>query len=241
MRHARGFTLAELMVVIGIMLILMVATFGVLGVLAEQAGPDSAVASIQAMLNGARDYAASNGVTTQVYFYADPNNLTDGATMTLQYLAPGKIWADVPGRKPVPLHDWMAVCRKMPDTLPNAPTTTLDDVRNGTTGQTTDQVVDLWKQYRVSLLAAVQGFAMDNGPPPKLKALDSQNKGFTQFGVVFDPSGYLAMHQNPAGLSNQADDPIYALTVVQVAGGMKVTNYAFFLMNATSGNRILFE
>ncbi len=243
MKRSRGFTLAELMVVVGIMLLLMVATFGIFGVLSEQGGPDNATLTVQSMLNGARDYAASNGVTTQVYFYVDPNNIGDGTQMKLQFLPLGPSgqplstgWADVIGRQPVSLHNQMIVCRKMPDTLPAAPAVS-------TTQVLTEDALIPWKQYRASMLAAFTSWAMTSGTPSVLKTTDSQGNGLTQFGVVFDPSGYLAMNQNPSTTAStppQASDPVYALTIIQI-GGTKVTDYKVFTLNAVSGTPIVFE
>jgi prepilin-type N-terminal cleavage/methylation domain-containing protein len=230
MRTKRGFTLAEMMVVIGIMLILMTAAVGILSTLSEQSVTDKAMSEVQAMLNGARDYAASNNVTTQVRFDANPDNIFDGTVMKLQTLT-GNVWADVPGSE-VKLGFSAIVCRKMPDTLPVVPGVSVSQIP-------TDAEVQAWKNYRVSLLAALTTFAM-NGTPPRLRTVDTQNFGLTQFGVVFDPTGYLAMNQNPASEATQAGDPIYALTIIQI-GGTKVTNYAFFPLNAASGTRIYFE
>jgi prepilin-type N-terminal cleavage/methylation domain-containing protein len=231
MRTKRGFTLAEMMVVIGIMLILMTAAVGILSTLSEQSVTDKAMSEVQAMLNGARDYAASNNVTTQVRFDADPDNIFYGTVMKLQTLT-GNTWADVPGSE-VKLGFSAIVCRKMPDSLPSPPGVSVSQIP-------TDAEVQAWKNYRVSLLAALTTFAMGNTTPPKLKTVDTQGFGLTQFGVVFDPTGYLATNQNPASEAAQAGDPIYALTIVQI-GGTKVINYAFFPLNAASGTRIYFE
>jgi hypothetical protein len=228
MRRVRAFTLTELMAVIGIMLVLMVATFGVFGVLTEQMGPDSAVSSIQAMLNGARDYAASSGALARVYFYIDPENINEGTAMKLQYLAGPtggtQVWADVRGRKVVYLHSQLIACRRMPDTLPSPP-----QVATGSIPTDTD--IANWKKYQRDLLDAVTNFALSSG---KVKT------NLSQFGVVFDPQGYLASNQNPTNDPTQGNETIYAMTVIQI-GGAHVTQYSFYPLNATSGTRIIFE
>jgi prepilin-type N-terminal cleavage/methylation domain-containing protein len=233
MRHVRGFTLAELMVVIGIMLVLMVATFGVLAIIADQSVTDKAASSVQAMLTGARDYAASNGVNAQVNFSADPNDLSGGTVMKLQYLTDSGLWVNVPGRE-VKLELSTIVCRKMPNTSDVTAPTNAD--------------VQAWKTYRANLLVKLTNFALTSERPPKFWSTEDidQNHGLTNFNVVFDASGYLATDQNPGGLPkitsdpNQPSDAPYALTIIQI-GGTRVVSYDFFYLNTATGTRLLFD
>jgi prepilin-type N-terminal cleavage/methylation domain-containing protein len=224
MRTHKGFTLAEMLAVIGIMLVLMVATFGVFSVFAEQTGPDGAMAVVQAMMNAARDYAATNGVLARVVFDVDPARPQEGSTMMLQYKPPGQpTWTDVRGRRPQALHNQLFVCKEMPPSLPDASKVQgVSDVR-----KMTEQDVANWKRYEADCLRAVTDFALSNGQ------LSSLHKGFC---VIFDPAGYMSM--DPTLTGGQVVQ--YAMTVIQV-GGMKVTAYRFYPVNPNTGTRIVFE
>jgi prepilin-type N-terminal cleavage/methylation domain-containing protein len=229
MRSPKGFTLAELLAVIAILLFLMVAAFGVYGTLAQNMGPESAVSTIQAMLNGARDYAASNNKDAAVEFSIpkpDGSNydLTNGTQMQL-VSRPDRnaAWAAVPGLKPILLRSPVVVCQGLPtpesDLTP--PTTVATNAQDPDASN-----LDLWKQNAANCLAAVDSFAMANHSPPTLKS------NHLKFTVGFDGTGIL--------LSDTSSSPVFALTVVQIGGG-RVTAYALYPLNAISGTRIIFD
>jgi len=220
-KSSKGFTLAEMLAVIGIMLVLMVATFGVFGLFAQRMGPDSALATIQAMLNSARDYAATNGVLTRISFTANALKPEDGTTMTLQYKNPGGAgWMAVRGRTPVSLKDRMFVCRDMPTSLPTPPAAASDP------RQVQETDVNAWKNYEGRVLDALTTFAYPGG---------QLGTNHTQFYAIFDPAGYLRITQEEA-----SQCVLYGLTVVQV-GGTRVVAYAFYPINSNTGTRVVFD
>ena len=224
MKSRKAFTLAEMLAVIGIMLVLMVATFGVFGLFAQRMGPDSALATIQAMLNGARDYAATNGVLTRVWFSADALKPEDGTTMTLQYKAPGGTgWMAVRGRAPVSLKDRMFVCRDMPTSLPPPPTVASD------ARVVSEADVNAWKGHEKKMLDALTTFALLSDG----KLAPTHEK----FYAIFDPAGYLRI---PDSDPPAAECVLYGLTVVQV-GGTRVVAYAFYPINSNTGTRVVFD
>lgn len=229
-RSHGGFTLAEMLAVIGIMLVLMVAAFGVFSTFAERLGPDTAVSSVQAMLNGARDYAATYGVTTQVMFSAmdpkEPSKQAEGTIMTLQYYDPGSSQTvyDVLGRSPLTLRNQTFVCKDMPS-FSGVSVPTAGDKYNPSEGD-----VKRWDDYYAARLKAVKDWAV----------VDSGGKIQTdhrKFYVVFEPSGYLA--QDPPATMGGSMITV-GLTVIQLGGG-SVTGFAIYPMNPNSGTRLVFE
>ena len=227
-RSSKGFTLAEMLAVIGIMLVLVVATFGVFGLFAQRMGPGSAMATIQAMLNGARDYAATNGVLTRVQFSADASKPEDGTTMTLQYKDPAAsgatAWKAVRGRTAVSLKDRMFACRDMPTSLPTPPAAASNP------RQVQEADVNLWKQYEKKMLEALTNFAYPGG---------QLGSNHTEFYAIFDPAGYLRITQDEASKCI-----LYGLTVVQVVGYQptaRVVAYAFYPINSNTGTRVVFD
>ena len=113
MRTRKAFTLIEMLAVIGIMLVLMVATFGAFSLFAERMGPGEAQATLQGYLNGARAYAAANGVKTRVEFSVNivrnatgvsGPSMQDGTVVTIEEEGLYKelpVW-NLPGRIIVP-------------------------------------------------------------------------------------------------------------------------------------------
>ena len=124
MRSRNAFTLVEMLAVISIMLVLMTVTFGVFRTFAERTGPDAALARIQAVLNGARSYAATSGRDTRIMFRCKDNGgeMLEGSTLTFQeYYEVNNTWdwRDVPGTRPVAFHDRVYVCNGLPENLPS--------------------------------------------------------------------------------------------------------------------------
>jgi hypothetical protein len=217
--------------VIGIMLVLMVATFGVFNVMAQQTGPDAAVSTVQAMLNGARDYAATNGVFARVRFTADPKKMTDGTTMTLQYRrTSSESWTDVPRRKPVTLGNQTFVCVQLP-ALSSPPSKVLDAslAVDPAKQEEADTALKAWKDYEKGVGDKVTAYALTSG---------TLNSDHRDFGLAFDPTGYLAEEQ--CSISGSTNQKIYGLTMVQI-GGARVAAYTFYPINANTGTSIVFE
>ena len=237
MQFHRGFTLTEMLAVIGIMLVLMVATFGMFSVFAERMGPEAAVSTIQAMLNGARDYAASNGDiirAARVKFTADTAKPMDGTTMTLQYLPrDGTIlWLDVYTRKPISLRNQVFVCFDLPAAL--------GDVAAPTAFDASEENIVLWQTFQKNLLDKIGLWALSSG------TLKTQN---CEFYAVFDPTGYLIVDDEVLKTLGSASSGSMTVsvnairngfTVIQLAAG-KVTGYATYPMNPNTGTRLIFE
>ncbi len=237
MQFHRGFTLTEMLAVIGIMLVLMVATFGMFSVFAERMGPEAAVSTIQAMLNGARDYAASNGDiirAARVKFTADTAKPMDGTTMTLQYLPrDGTIqWLDVYTRKPISLRNQVFVCFDLPATL--------GDVTAPTAFDASEENIADWQTFQKNLLDKIGLWALSGG------TLKTQN---CEFYAVFDPTGYLIVDDEVLKTLGSASSGSMTVsvnairngfTVIQLAAG-KVTGYATYPMNPNTGTRLIFE
>ena len=223
MKMRRGFTLIELLAVIGIMLVLMVAAFGVFNLFAKQSGPEAALSTVQAMLNAARDYAASGGVDAQVVFTADPARPLDGTTMRLEYKPIGAAaFVPVPARRPILLRDEVYVLKGMPSLSGITVPAPAADPRNPTEAE-----LQAWKTYEKSLLDALTTFAFQSDG--KLKP------EHREFYVVFDPAGY--MKGDPAEPTKTVQ---VVMTVIQ-ASGNRVVQYAFYPINANTGTRLVFE
>ena len=244
MQFHRGFTLTEMLAVIGIMLVLMVATFGMFSVFAERMGPEAAVSTIQAMLNGARDYAASNGDiirAARVKFTADTAKLMDGTTMTLQYLPRDGTtqWLDVYTRKPISLRNQVFVCFDLPATLGDEAAPVAADPTTMTPEQMEEKITE-WQGFQKRLLDRIGLWALSSG------TLKTQN---CEFYAVFDPTGYLIVDDEVLKTLGSASSGSMTVTVnairngftvIQLAAG-KVTGYATYPMNPNTGTRLIFE
>jgi prepilin-type N-terminal cleavage/methylation domain-containing protein len=230
MNAKRGFTLAEMLAVVGIMLVLMVAAFGVFSTFAQRAGPDNAVSTIQAMLNGARDYAAANGVWAAVTFNADRSKPEDGTTMRLCYKAVDSgatgTWTEVRGRSAVTLGENMFACKDLPSiTVPNI---TVADARN-------EAQVLVWKKQVEIAITGATG-TLTNDVKTKL-----DNYRIKPFYAVYDPSGCLTT--TAGGMAANADYVTTGLTVVNLMPGdtPRVIAYSLYPLNSMSGTRLVFE
>ena len=234
-KTVKAFTLIELLAVVGIMLLLMTGVFGVFGLLAQEAGPEAAVSTLQAMLNSARDYAASEVKDTRVVFSVDTTKGTDGTTMALQYLMDdGVTWDYVRGRKPFDFHGRIYICKGMPGGFP-AP-----QDKNGNPLVLGD--IDGWKWYGQMILTGpwpsspdadtaqrgMSGVALD-----KNGNLKDAKPGPLNFGVIISPTGYWKSDIDASATVN-------GFTVIQV-GGTRVVGYVFYPLNPNTGTRLLFE
>ena len=221
MRRMKAFTLVEMLAVVSVMLILLAATFGIFSALAEQMGPETVMATVQAAIHNARDYAASTGYPTRIEFRCldSRDNPLESTTMTLQHLPPDETrFVDIPGRRPVDLPAAMFVLNGIPRSMPSE--------RTVTTGDITDRDVATWRRHERDCLDAVTRYAMTG---TKLKS--QHNKFYVEFG----PGGY-----RPADPQTSGTLVDYAVTIVRVTG-QRVLGYALYPMNPNTGTRLVFE
>jgi len=229
MRSRNAFTLVEMLAVISIMLVLMTVTFGVFRTFAERTGPEAALARIQAVLNGARSYAATSGRDTRIMFRsrsrANPSEMLEGSTLTFQEYycdEDGNAgWRDVPGSRPVAFHDRVYVCNGLPNVGGMAPASVADKTNP------TPQDIVRWRDYEQRVLGKVQQYAMSG------EKLDTKHD---EFCIEFCPAGF------PPARPRTDDMPVVesGLTVVKVAR-KRVTAYAFYAINTNTGTRLIFE
>lgn len=238
MRTRKAFTLVEMLAVIGIMLFLMVAAFGTFSLFAERIGPEEAMATLQGILNGARSYAAANGVDTRVEFSVSvdpvsPNRvlMQDGTVVTIKYLPPGGTaatpadWKEIPGMNRMTLGNGIFVIKDFPPNLV------------GMAGLPAGDVVR-WKQREKDNLDAATTLVKNHMPDFKPRRSNEEWPN-----IQFDPAGYL-VEDTASGTGPQA------LTVVQLLGDFDATSgdtqprvmqYRIYLLNAHSGTRLVFE
>ena len=228
MPRQTAFTLVEMLAVVAIMLILMVATFGMFNLFAERVGPESTAATLQALMSGARDYAASNSVYTRVVFRCtDSAGTADGSILTIEYLPPGSTsWAsgkqEIRGRSPLALHNQMYVMKEIPSLSVTVPAVPSDPKT-----LTPDQI-KAWRDYDKGILDAVTAHALSGGT---LKT--------TVFYMEFDPAGYTRTQSIDASVpvANLVQD---GLTIVKVVG-VRVTAYKLYPLNMNTGTLLVFE
>ena len=231
MRSRNAFTLVEMLAVISIMLVLMTVTFGVFRTFAEQTGPDAALARIQAVLNGARSYAATSGRDTRIMFKsrsrANPSEMLEGSTLTLQeyyYYEANNTWdwRDVPGTRPVAFHDRVYVCNGLPDNL----TKVGGKAPANRTNPTPEDIV-WWRDYEQQVLKDVRDHAMSG------EKLDTEHD---EFYIEFCPAGFPPVRPRTDNMPVVEN----GLTIVKVAR-RRVTAYAFYAINTNTGTRLIFE
>jgi prepilin-type N-terminal cleavage/methylation domain-containing protein len=237
MRTRKAFTLIEMLAVIGIMLVLMVATFGAFSLFAERMGPGEAQATLQGYLNGARAYAAANGVQTRVEFSVNTvrndkggsgPSMQDGTVVTIKYLPPeitsdnASDWKEIPGTSRVTLGNGIFVIKGIPP-MPQS---------SNFKKTLTEGNIAGWRSYedmaRKEVNTAVSQ-AMGGTPPTPPPY------------IQFDPAGYLVESSTvPPGMA-----AVPGLTIVKLVGGdwntAKISQYRFFLLNAYSGTRLVFD
>jgi hypothetical protein len=207
-----------MMAVVGIMLVLMVTAFGVFSTFAQRAGPDTAVSTVQAMLNGARDYAASNGVIAAIHFKGDLTKPENGTAMTLCYTADSTTWTDVRGRGVITLGPNMYACRDLPNTL----------AAFSAGNKQTEADLATWKTQEEANLLGPSGRITQQATAANL-----------DFYVAFDPAGYL---RSATGSSLCAT---LGVTVVQLfqagSGRARTVAFALYPFNSMSGTRLVFD
>jgi len=220
----KAFTLAEMLAVLGIMLLLAAASFGVLNMVAQRAGPEATIPMIQAMVNNARDYAVTNNRQTCIAFSTTPTG--DGSTMELQYNsgAPGAThpWPPVPNRQPVILHNQIYVCNGFPTALAST-VQNIVPVSGGATKVTTEDAAKAQKAED-GLRDVLTNFAMSGGK------ISTGTGSVTAFYIVLEPNGCLSLDSNS----------VNAVSVIQV-GGSRVGTYAFYILNRIAGTPLIFE
>lgn len=230
MRRQAAFTLVEMLAVIAIMLILMTASFGMFSLFSEQIGPESVLATVQALMNGARDYAATNGVSARLLFETTEANssstLLDGTRITMQRWSRADTrWESIPGRRSMDLHGNMFVLKEIP-TVSNL-ATNLPHNTNRT--NPTPEDIEKWKEFERAVRDKVQEHGLSGGKPK------SEHNGFV---IEFGPSGYPPV----PGRGHTKSEPIVedGLTIIRVVGE-EVKGYAFYPINTNTGTRLVFE
>ncbi|MFO8013656.1 MAG: prepilin-type N-terminal cleavage/methylation domain-containing protein [Phycisphaerae bacterium] len=243
MRSTRAFTLVEMLAVVSIMLILLGVSYGILNSLAQQAGPEAVLVTVQAMVHNARDYAAGRGVHARVEFrFTEPgtNDQMPSSTMRLQYwteeFGTGE-WVDVPGRDPVALPQGLYVCKGFPSALPQLSLSVPDDAAD-----VTDQQVQAWQSYEQDVLDAVKSHALGSGTSAELK--DDHD----EFYIVYGPEGYPVDTSRLTTMEMQTNEVVGGsgtggapgLTLVRLSG-TQVSAYTFYLWNQNTGTRLIFQ
>ncbi len=226
MQSRNAFTLVEMLAVIGIMLILMTVSFGMFRLFAERTGPEAGLARIQAVINGARAYAATSGRYTRVTFKfrGTGNKVMEGSTLTVEEcyeVGNTWDWRAVPGSSPLAFHDRVYVCQGLPQGGAAAP----GAVANRSNPNPSEIV--RWREYEQAVLEDVEDHALSGDK------LDTKHDGFC---IEFCPAGF------PPAKPRTTDMPVIdgGLTLVKVARG-RVTTYAFYMINTNTGTRLIFE
>jgi len=231
-----GFTLTELLAVLGIVLIVVVGSLSVWLSLAGSAGPSRAAPVVQAMLNGGRDYAVSNGKFARVVFSNKLAKADSGTQMFLQYWnaqgAPklsqdaSPNWVDVSGRGGEPAGRNIFVLKNIPSDFPSAITQSVNlaDVD-------ADSVLR-WEKYRADACGKLTEHAFGLGKE-YLEANDNFTSGQDRFYVTFNPTGVLTVG------GSEPQNPV-VLVIIQLAG-QRVGEYEFYVLNANTGTRLVFE
>ena len=221
MRRLKAFTLIEMLAVIGIMLVLMVAAFGTISLYAERIGPDSAMATLQGILNGARSYAAANGVYARVEFSVNKGSggilIQDGSVITIKYL---NYKDDTP--KPIRGEIPRALGNQTFVLMGIAP---LDaQTRAAVPPATGPAQVEAWRKYQDLVLKQVNKHAATalrtDTPWPYIE---------------FDPTGYM-VDDNPTTAKG-----LTVVTMVGINPVVQVTQFVFYPMNVLTGTRLVFE
>ncbi len=237
MRRKAAFTLVEMLAVIAIMLVLMTATFGMFSMFAEQTGPESVLSIVQAVMNGARDYAASNGVSVRVLFETTnegSNDVIDGTRMIVQrWSAIDDRWEIIPGRRPVELHGGMYILNGIPTGISGGGSLP-------TTSRTNPSADDIkaWRDYEKGVRAKVHTHAFSSGGGLK----GTKHNGFC---IEFGPSGYPPVPGHGHTPLDRVGE--MGLTVIRAVigeggpGKSTVASYAFYPINASTGTRLVFE
>lgn len=230
-RMRRGFTLTEMLAVIGIGMVLMAGTIGALYALAGHIGPDNGAATLQAMLNATKAYAASHGVEARLVVESSMDNLENGSRLYVQYKEPDDAGWGNPVVAPVNevnLGKNMVVLRDLPSGMPSLPSAAPPKDRAPTAAE-----IDQWRDYRNDLMQALARHGFSDVSNGIIGQGGDVRADQDEFYVYFEPEGYLK--RDPP-----ADGAEQVLLIVQI-GGRRVKEYAFYPLNPNTGSRMLFE
>ncbi len=218
-----GFTLTEMLAVMGIGLILIAGTIGSLYALAGHIGPGTGVATLQSMLNATKAYAAAHSVEARLRLESSMEDLNSGTWMSIEY-KDGSTWKTAPIDK-VPVGRNLIVLRNLPPGLRRAPSPP------PATRAPTQSEIDEWNQYYEDLMGELARHGFNNVSNGIIGG--DVKAGQDEFYVYFEPEGYLS--PNPP-----SDGARQVLVIVQV-GGRRVQEYEFCPLNPNTGTRMVFE
>jgi len=217
MHRYRAFTLVEMLAVVSIMLVLLGVTYGIFTTLAQQQGPDSVLVTLQAAMHNARDYAASEGVSTRLVFRkteeGNTSNQLESTRLILQYIPKGESeFEDVPGWQEAALPRGLFVIHGYPSGAPPSGAMDADDVD--------ENDIEQYQKKQQQFLGKL-----------KQKFDESTQR---KFAIEFGPAGY-----PPADPVTSDMDCASGLIVVRLAGN-NVVGYAFLPFNPNTGTRLIF-
>jgi prepilin-type N-terminal cleavage/methylation domain-containing protein len=228
-----GFTLTEMLAVMGIALVLMAATVGVLVAVAGHIGPEHAAMTLQSALNGTRAYAASKGLPARLVVESSLQKTDRGSIMTIEYREPTAGWVRVPNMEPVHLGAGMFALKSLPSGMASLRAPALPINPQAPTASERDA----WNQYSADVFGAVASHAVGGGATAQgLITANEFSGAHTTFYVYFDPAGYLALSGSPYIQGSNTE----ALTLIQLTG-RRLTEYLFYPLNRNTGTRLVFE
>jgi len=220
MKAKTGFTLTELLAVIGIGLILVAGSVSVLVALSGRIGPRQAVGTVQSMLNGARFHAVSDQVkAAAVVFESEDAGGEHGAKLSIWVARQTSGWEPVPGAE---------------ETLPAGifVINMSSSLASGTPPSGGN--ADAWQKHRQDIAEKIN--------------TERKKNAQKTFCALFGPTG--VMLKDDAGLSSSglpsgslSQVVTLGLAIFRVTGEDQdqVGEFVFYPLNVNTGTRLVFE
>ena len=213
MKAKSGFTLTELLAVIGIGLILVAGSVSVLVALSGRIGPRQAVSTVQSMLNGARFHAVSDQVkAAAVVFESEDAGDEHGTKLSIWVARPSSgswDWEPVPGAEETLPAGIFVI--NMPTNLPSG---------------------DGNQVHREKLVGRID-----------TERSKSSQKTFCALfgptGVMLKDAAGLPSSGLPSGSLGGVDT--LGLAVFRVTASDEVDDFVFYPLNVNTGTRLVFE